>query len=67
MKTQNPALKHTLLQLTQLMQLIIAENDNQLTRQIYQDFIQAKTIKEKIWIAESFQDIYNNLQIKTRS
>jgi hypothetical protein len=57
MKTQNLALKHILLQLTQLMQFLVAENDNQVTQQIYNDFLHATTIREKIWIAEAMQDI----------
>lgn len=57
MKTENLALKHTLLQLTQLMQILVQENDNQLTQQIYNDFLQATTIKDKILIAEAFEDI----------
>lgn len=53
-KEQNIAL---LLQVTQLMEFLVAQNNNQLTQKIYNDFLQATTIKEKIMIAEAFQDL----------
>jgi hypothetical protein len=55
-ETRNEALKHTLLQLTQTIKKLVEENDNELTRQIFQDFLEAKTIKEKVWIAEALQE-----------
>jgi hypothetical protein len=55
-QSENPALKHTLLQLTQTMQQIVKENNNELTNQIFEDFINAKTLKEKVWIAEALEE-----------
>lgn len=55
-QSENPALRHILLQTTQVMQEMIKENDNELTRQIYNDFINAKTLKEKVWIVQAFEE-----------
>jgi hypothetical protein len=38
------------------MQQIVKENNNELTNQIFEDFINAKTLKEKVWIAEALEE-----------
>lgn len=47
-------------ELTYTMQQLVKQNQSDLTNQIYKDFLEAKTIKEKIWIAEALEDELKN-------
>lgn len=47
-------------ELTYTMQQLVKQNQSDLINQIYKDFLEAKTIKEKIWIAEALEDELKN-------